>query len=238
MPGSETLNQRLHEISGGTVLDIATGKGDFAARMAENLRDYDHILGIDLQHDRLVQAVAKHDYANLSFVRMDASRIALADRSVDTLAMAYSFHHMDDVAPTFREIKRVTRPGAAIMFVECYRYDDRDQPIGVQLHHWWAAIDRRAGVTHNDTWTRAEILERVNQLNLSDMTVFDIDLVQDELDSAEEREQIERVFDEYPHRIAGHPDYERLKEEGERLRQALREQGLSWSPDVVIIGRR
>lgn len=53
----------------------------------------------------------------------DATRLAVATHSVGGLVAAFSFNHLDDPAPGFREALRVCRPGSPVL-VAAYASDD------------------------------------------------------------------------------------------------------------------
>jgi ubiquinone/menaquinone biosynthesis C-methylase UbiE len=57
----------------------------------------------------------------------DATRLAVADRSVAGVVAAFSFNHLADPVAGFREALRVCRPGSAVL-VAAYAGDD-DHPV-------------------------------------------------------------------------------------------------------------
>ena len=47
MSGAIEIRKRLRRISGGRILDVATGSGDFINTLMKMLKSYDSFIGID-----------------------------------------------------------------------------------------------------------------------------------------------------------------------------------------------
>jgi len=47
--GAVKIRSRLSSISGGKVLDVATGSGDFIDTLMKVLKNYDYFVGVDIQ---------------------------------------------------------------------------------------------------------------------------------------------------------------------------------------------
>jgi demethylmenaquinone methyltransferase/2-methoxy-6-polyprenyl-1,4-benzoquinol methylase len=114
----ESLNLTGHE----RVLDLCTGTADLAIAAARAQPAAARVVGVDfagamlgvgrkkLVRDRLADRVA--------LVRGDATRIPLADRSVDAVTIAFGIRNVDEVGAACREMRRVLRRGGRLAILE------------------------------------------------------------------------------------------------------------------------
>lgn len=126
-----TLQQALCNISGGRVLDVATGNGNFVGVLADNLRDYTEIIGIDTNTRALDAARKNFTQDRIHFQVMDATRLEFPDDSFDTVNIAYSLHHLEQLPQEFAEMRRVRKLSGHLIVAEMYR----DNPTDTQLTH-------------------------------------------------------------------------------------------------------
>lgn len=238
------IEERLHNLSGGDVLDVATGRGGAAVELAGLLKDYRTIIGVDFVHAAVAEAVRKqaentNGGPEIQFACMDAARLGFPDASFDLTLMVSSLHHLADINASLAEMYRVTRPGGRIMVWEMVR-DGLNEPQITHklLHHWWASIDRRAGIIHNETLSKAEILDHVGCLGLRDLEVYEQDEPMEDPFDEKLIGEMTRLIEEYPAKIPDHSDREQLVAEGEQLKRRLREVGLAWATGLAVIGMR
>jgi len=227
----------LGHVSGGRILDVATGNGGFIGFLVTGLKDYSDIVAIDTS-ERAGAAFAEtfKDQPQIRFERMDAGQMAYADASFDTVCIANSLHHMPDLKATLSEMKRVLRPGGHFIVLEMYRDGLAEtQLTHVQLHHWWAAVDRAQGVVHNETYTRQEIADIVAGLGLQDVSTHDLSDMEGDPQDAEASKQLGEIIDRYVQRAAGHPD---LQRRGEALRRRIQEVGFHAAASLLVVGRK
>ena len=92
--GAVEICQRLGEISGGKVLDVATSQGSFIGTMMNALKDYDSFIGIDISHDDLEKARSEFVDKPVEFEIMNAEELNFPDDSFDTVCLSYSIHHL------------------------------------------------------------------------------------------------------------------------------------------------
>lgn len=231
------LDQMLHALSAGRVLDVATGRGGFANFILENVKDFDELIGID--------AVERYGAAfdqtfagqpKASFRCMDALQLEFPDASFDTVCMASSLHHLPDPARALREIRRVLKPGGRCILTEMYcDQQSETQRTHVLLHHWWAAIDSAEGICHNVTFSRAELVNMLQAMPLDWHFEDQSDLEEDPLD-AEGIRQIDAVIDQYEKRAEPLSAAADLIRRGEELRRRLHAIGVHGATQLIGVG--
>jgi SAM-dependent methyltransferase len=226
----------LGHLSGGRVLDVATGTGGFVQFLLDGLRDYAEIVGIDAVGERAAAfSAALGDRADVRFEQMDAHHLVFPDGSFDTVSISNSLHHVADPAPVLAEMLRVLRPGGHLVVNEMYRDGQSEtQTTHVLLHHWWAAVNRLRGEVHRETYSRDEIVEIVGGLGLSSLRLLDLVDPDEDPHDPEAAADLEAAIDRYVALADGHPE---LQQRGEDLRARLRDVGVRGATQLVAIGR-
>jgi SAM-dependent methyltransferase len=225
----------LGSISGGRVLDVATGSGGFIYFLQEGLKDYTEIIGIDTNpRGAAAFAAAFKDQPDIRFEQMDALHPTFPDASFDTVCLANSLHHFDQPQAVLDQMLRLLRPGGRLILAEMYRDGQTEtQMTHVHLHHWWAAVDRVMGIVHNETYTRAEIVAMAHSLGLRDLELYDFADLGDDPKAPEIFAQLDPTFDRYIQRVEGHPA---LQARGLELRARLAEIGFHGASSLVALG--
>jgi demethylmenaquinone methyltransferase / 2-methoxy-6-polyprenyl-1,4-benzoquinol methylase len=104
------------------VLDLCTGTGDLAIAARTARPGAARVLGVDFAGAMLMIAAEKVRRAQLSaavaLVRGDATRIPVADTSVDAVTIAFGIRNVEDVPAACRDIHRVLRPGGRVAILE------------------------------------------------------------------------------------------------------------------------
>jgi SAM-dependent methyltransferase len=226
----------LGEISGGRVLDVATGGGNFIHSLVEDLKDYTEIIGVDNNKNAAAAfGEAFRKERNIHFQLMDAHHLDFEDSSFDLVCISNSLHHLDPL-PVLTEMKRVLRPGGSLLVSEMYRDEQTEtQMTHVLLHHWWAAVDSVNGIVHRETYTRQQLLDLVSSLGLADVTSFDLSDLSEDPKSPDFLPQLDPVFESYIQRANGHPD---LQARGEELKQRVKEVGFHSATTLIMLGRK
>jgi demethylmenaquinone methyltransferase/2-methoxy-6-polyprenyl-1,4-benzoquinol methylase len=131
------LVSRVNPIPGSWALDVATGTGLVARRLARrNVR----VVGLDQSAAMLrsgVAALAGTPLAErIRFVRGRAEGLPFPDGTFDAVTFTYLLRYVDDPAATVAELARVLRPGGAMASLEFHVPDDRWLRLG------WRAYTR------------------------------------------------------------------------------------------------
>ncbi len=107
---------------GQTVLDIAGGTGDLAARFSRIVGPDGKVILADINasmlavgRDRLIdQGVVGNVYT----VQCDAQALAFPDNSIDCITIAFGLRNVTDKAKALRSMERVLKPGGRLLVLE------------------------------------------------------------------------------------------------------------------------
>lgn len=231
----------LSHLPSGRVLDVATGNGGFVHCLLEGLSASTEIIGIDTTVQAASAfaaafAVVRKEHPTVRYREMDATCLEFESESFDLVCVSNSLHHFEKPEGVLAEMKRVLRPGGWLLVSEMVR-DGQTEPqqTHVELHHWWAAIDRAMGLVHNETYPRRALIALVDALDLEGLVVHDRSETDQDPRDPEVVAALEPVIDRYLVRAAGHPE---LLRQGEWLRQRLRDIGFQNAASVVVMGRK
>lgn len=137
----EVLNRLLGEPN-GSLLDVGCGTGSYAAALDE--RGWD-VTGVDVSEDMLRRAAEK----GVRTVQADASTLPFEDASFDAAVSVFTNTDVDDLAGVAREIVRVLRPGAPLVYVAVHPafvgpHSVYDPEGGVPVFHsgWYRRVGR------------------------------------------------------------------------------------------------
>ncbi len=227
-------------IDGGRVLDVATATGGTIGWLLEDLQSYDEAIGIDnrdLREQMPEDSIFNRD--NVSFKQMDAYQMTFADASFDTVVIGNSLHHLTGPGQVLAEMQRVLKPGGRFVVVEMYRDNQTEtQMTHVQLHHWWAEIDRARGVTHEETYTRAELVALVEPLDINEWTIFDFADLESDPKEAQQTATLKSYVDMYVERAKEMPNLETLQAQADQLNRRLDEVGFHGATSLIAVGQK
>ncbi len=112
---------QLQPYSPQTVLDVATGTGDFALLAADMLRPR-QLTGVDISEGMMEigrQKVAQRGLQKMiTFAKEDCLHLSFADDSYDAVTAAFGIRNFSDLDQGLREMCRVLRPGGHLSIVE------------------------------------------------------------------------------------------------------------------------
>lgn len=113
--------KQLKSLAPKTMLDIATGTGDFAILSAKMLQP-EKLIGADISEGMMEigrQKVAKEGLGNvISFAKEDCLNLSFGDNTFDAVTAAFGIRNFQDLDKGLREMCRVLRPGGMLCIVE------------------------------------------------------------------------------------------------------------------------
>jgi SAM-dependent methyltransferase len=119
-------------VAGKTVLDIACGEGYGSARLAKVASK---VIGVDISQEAVSHAQAKYLAENLEFKQGSCAAIPLAEASIDVVVSFETLEHHDQHDAMMREIKRVLKPGGALVISCPDKLEYSDKPKYHNEHH-------------------------------------------------------------------------------------------------------
>lgn len=103
------------------ILDVATGTGDFAIKLYNDLKPR-AVKGVDLSEGML--EVARRKVADkgldkvITFEQGDCLDLKLGDQSFDAVTVAFGVRNFEHIEQGYREMHRVLRPGGMLCVLE------------------------------------------------------------------------------------------------------------------------
>ena len=108
--------------SGQTVLDIAGGTGDLAAKFSKLVGADGKVILADINaamlsvgRDRLID---KGALSNIDVVQADAQFLPFEDNSIDCITIAFGLRNVTDKAKALKSMHRVLKPGGRVLVLE------------------------------------------------------------------------------------------------------------------------
>ena len=99
----------------GTVAELCCGYGEALKLLGRKIVRY---AGVDLSERMLQGAIAESRHPQAIFIQGDATRVPIAEATVDTVVMLGGIHHVPARAALFAEVARILKPGGRFLFRE------------------------------------------------------------------------------------------------------------------------
>ncbi|MGA9678434.1 MAG: methyltransferase domain-containing protein [Mycobacterium sp.] len=99
---------------GGTALDVGSGPGNVTASLARAAGPGGLALGVDISEPMLARAVRAESGPQVGFIRADAQRLPLRDKTVDAVVSMAVLQLIPDPSAALAEMARVLRPGGRL----------------------------------------------------------------------------------------------------------------------------
>lgn len=107
---------------GQTALDLASGTGDLAHRLAGLVGPSGHVLMSDINaamlnlgRDRMID---KGHAGNINYVQINAEQLPLPDESVDLVTIGFGLRNVTDKDQALADMYRVLKPGGRALVLE------------------------------------------------------------------------------------------------------------------------
>jgi ubiquinone/menaquinone biosynthesis C-methylase UbiE len=246
------IAERLRRISGGALLDVATGDGDFIQVMMATLKDWETVTGIDRSPKEI--AKAKHRLGtrpNVRLFQMNAEALEFQDEAFDTVCTANSLHHLQNVEPALTEMTRVLKSNGVFIVQEMYSDGNQTdaQQTDVLQHSWNAQIDTLLGEPQRRTFPQNTIRSMITQLGLRKLDVFNSRYYVKCLSCPDVNQCIDPTREQGIHtalqelerdlqRIQEHPEFPRLRESALHIQERINKYGVAPASILFFIGRK
>ncbi|MEN8115754.1 MAG: methyltransferase domain-containing protein [Bacteroidota bacterium] len=230
----EQLKEFLKNKPVETILDIGTGTGDFI-QVLSGIFPEANIFGVDPNAESLENAV--QNYPDAEFQEMSAEELRYPDNNFDMASASMALHHFSDVPKSLAEMQRVVKPGGWIIIKELFSDNlNKAQEVHKLYHHFRAKIDRAQGISHNETFTKKQILDLIQDAGIQVIFSFETRKENNELSQPDIDERVlkmETALD----KISGHPEYEELKPMIEEFRYKVRKYGFESATRIIVVGK-
>jgi ubiquinone/menaquinone biosynthesis C-methylase UbiE len=233
----EILKEKLGSISGGRILDVATGDGNFVNLLVNNMKDYSEITGIDC--DKTIIELSRKTFNNdkISFEYMSGEDIKYEDCSFDTVSISNSLHHLVTFERTLNEMLRVLKPGGVFIINELFCDGQNEKQLShVYLHHLQAEVDTILGICHNKTLKKQEIIDIAGSIGLSklQLLIHENEMFNKYVHIGKFAERYRILVDS----IKGYPQYDKYYKDLEKLIKRLDEVGVEFASQLMILGNK
>lgn len=232
-----SIEERFSTLSGGKVLDVATGAVNFASLMEKHFISTTFIAAIDIKLGPLIQFSKKSESDKIKPIVMSGNLLGFKNNTFNTVALSNSLHHLKSTSKTLTEMNRTLAPGGQFIIREMFCDGDQtpSQKTHTLLHNWWGAIDTANNVTHNPVFTEKELREQVNSLKLEDVEYFVVEDTSTDPFEPEMIKYLNKILETYTKRAESD---KKLLVQGKIAREHLNKFGFCSSRALVAIGNK
>lgn len=248
---AKIIAQHLETISGGKVLDIATGTGKFIRTLSKVLKDYTKFIGIDCCPVELEKARKITKKIPVEYQLCNAEKLPFKEETFETVTIANSLHHMKDAKIVLDEMIRVLNYGGNFIIQEPFSDGNQTeaQKNEILIHTFGADIDMLFGEIHNHIFTKSRILEMISKLDVRefDMYVTTRDVAclfcDDKIkcDNPKDREIVEYALNELDdilERVKNQDDIEEYYRRSREIKERINDFGCVPTSSLYFIGKK
>lgn len=220
------------------ILDIGTGAGDFIKILSTVFPEQTLITGIDPSEEALTEARRGNESVYIKFIRMEGEHLSFDDHTFDVVCLSNAMHHLASTDKTLSEMKRVVKAGGWLVIAELVSDGlNEAQENQKMLHHFKSYVQRKAGITHRETWTEAEIVEIIQSTGIKPVLTFSYNRM---ANSVSDTEKINERINEFAGHLAnleGAPEYLEKVELFETFKERLKIHGFQMARQIVVVGQ-
>lgn len=154
--------------TGETCVDLGSGRGTDAIRMAEKAGKDGFVYGIDISDGMLEKArenASKFNVNNISFIRSNLTNLDLPDNVADLVISNCTINHEADKQSVWNEIYRILKYGGRFVVSDIYSIN----PVPMEYHNDPVAVaECWAGAV-----TRDEYLGHLNEAGFTSVSIIE-----------------------------------------------------------------
>jgi len=123
---------------GMAVADLGSGSGYFTRRLVEAVTETGMVYAIDVEQEMLTYTKESLVHLHIPFTaefilaRPDSPKLPV--ESVDLIFVCNTYHHLENRATYFSNVKSSLKSGGRVVIVDFY-HDERSGPLGFPKHH-------------------------------------------------------------------------------------------------------
>jgi ubiquinone/menaquinone biosynthesis C-methylase UbiE len=232
--------ERYKLIDAGTVLDVATGRGEFVVVIKNDFKSYEHIVGIDISAPTIKHTQTLFPENNIEILRMSSDNIEFADEHFDTVCISNSLHHLEHRVQAFKEMMRVLKAGGMFIATEMYADGKQSeaQRTHIAMHHWFADVDNLSGIFHEHTYKKQQIIDMLSKLPLLRIETIDYYYPTDNPKDPIVINNLVKNCQTVIKKLSTQEGSENMIAEGEALIERLKTTGFASAHRILFIGKR
>ncbi|MCW0482011.1 class I SAM-dependent methyltransferase [Gaoshiqia sediminis] len=232
------LQEFFHDKAIESVLDIGTGTGDFVMVLDNVFQGRAHITGIDPGEQWLNEARERFHQPHIEFRRMEGEKLAFDDQSFDAVSMSKALHHLDDITATMNEIRRVLKPGGWLIIDEVSADElNEAQENHKMLHHVKSFVDRANGISHQETWSKAEIRDILTRQGVEIKLSFPHELMENTIIDETILNEKYRMMEQHLEVLNGKPGYHQIAGQLPLFKERLKKHGFKMATMLMVVGQ-
>lgn len=171
---------------GETCVDLGSGRGTDAIRLADRVGENGFVYGIDVSDgmiDKAGNQAAKLGVTNVKFIKSDLESLPISDSSVNLVISNCTINHASDKQRVWNEIFRILKQGGRFVVSDIYSIDPvpelfRNDPVAVS-ECWAGAVTREEYMItlRNAGFSEIKVLEESQpynkgQIRVASITIF------------------------------------------------------------------
>jgi ubiquinone/menaquinone biosynthesis C-methylase UbiE len=162
------------------LVDIGSGNAKIPLAMCSLLPRAVSVCALEMSAEMLAVAArnrGRHGATQLQLIAGDAKRLPFADGSVAMVTSNSLIHHIPDPRDVFREIARITRPGAPLLIRDLFRPESQaalDQLVQEMASQWSPLQRKLFDDSLHAALTVDEVRQMLDECGLADVRVEQI----------------------------------------------------------------